>query len=724
MTLQAALTLNLAGNKVAAMFPYKVVSKKGAKLTSGLITTNSSVFVPVSSNEEYNCVTQLAIMVEVLVQNRAKVIERIEGDLDDTTKPFGSEFPSIVRILKDNGLLHFFLKDFHAEVVDEYQELMLQIDSLRGWQDTLQDADRQIEEKLEEDLAMSEMQDSSASVSSTDNVPDYDREASEIVRRNQEFLGIKPRGDPAKTLDSEPHFSRRRKSKQLLKSSFKSWVEDSSDENAAIFDFEYVLLTKEELYSPSDKLLASLMPRTPQITTKLQNKIKEFSPSKKEPERSIEPPSLKPQPETPKIIKPVIRPDYFYYEYRIEKLVISEENSEETVRHEKLPTPAESSHKKSRDEHHEVEVSTRSEENQEECVDVNERTADEPVLVREEPKILSKAAKKKAKKHKKKDETNIPEGSRELEARGKKEEPNSPKEEIRDSAKLSKIKPGVGFKPIEPAFIEECQYLYEPFKEKLKQKEMDKLKQDTKDHLKEQLIKIPTVENLDEFEKECIVEINSLDSLTKKMKQKARRKLRQDIDTEKLKRNEKITQQQTEDFEDECEEQERRVLDFFINNGKHMNLNDKLLKRLCQEDPTQLLMHLNASGLNWTSLCSGKKLSSTLIKDPKVELKGKKKDFGGQKWKEKIQNTIEKLDCELSQYEEKFEQAEMIYNLYQQFKDSSIKPVLNILHENYHAIKENFVVSRSNKVGRGSSQETRIIFKLSEDTILNESFLK
>lgn len=109
-------------------------------------------------------------------------------------------------------------------------------------------------------------------------------------------------------------------------------------------------------------------------------------------------------------------------------------------------------------------------------------------------------------------------------------------------------------------------------------------------------------------------------------------------------------------------------------------------------------MSLN-EGKNPFSMFQGKKMTSNLMKEAKQEVKPpKKKNFGGQKWKEKIQNTVERMELELTKFEEKIQQAETINELYQQFRGSSVKPILNILHEKYHAITENFVVERRSKV--------------------------
>lgn len=700
------------------MYPYKIVSKKGAKLSSGVISSNNSIIIPVSSSEEYNPRTQLALMVEILAQNRAKVLEKIESDLDDTSKPFNSEFPSVVRVLKENGLLHFFLKNFHASVVDEFEELMDQIEYQRVRNPSISDQEGTNTDQNEDGTNNSENLESSASVISTENYSDKEYEAIDIVLRNQQFLGIGKKLTENERLTLERREIRKQKQRQNEENRKLKWVEDSSEESSTIFDFEFVLLTNYKLYSPSDSLIKSLAPKPPEEKAKPMNKIKEFSPKKKEIEPDNEIPQSKPELDANQQPKSTQRLDYCYYEYKIERLPPQEEQPDNSTMVMRKTSGPSSSHKKSRDDHHEVEVSTRSEEFQEEVIEFPEKaTVDEPeyaLVESPDNKSLSKAAKKKLKKLKKKDEAAsivatiedpplIPE--------------NSPPSEISETVTKGKKKKNANqsaIKPIEPLIIDEIFCQYEPMKEKLKQKEMEKLKQDTKDHLKEQLLKIPTVENLDEFEKACVVEINSLDSLTKKMKQKARRKLRQEIDNEKVNRNEKIAGQNPDDFEDDYEDDSKKLLDFFLNNGKNMNLSEKDLARMCLENPTHILMNLRNSGFNLNSLY-GRKLSSILVKDQKIEAKGKKKEMCPQKYKEKIQGTIEKLDIELGNYEEKIEQADNINNLFQQFSDSSLKSVLNILHEDFHAIKENFIVARSNKVGEAHSR--RPVSSLSCQTI-------
>ena len=73
------------------------------------------------------------------------------------------------------------------------------------------------------------------------------------------------------------------------------------------------------------------------------------------------------------------------------------------------------------------------------------------------------------------------------------------------------------------------------------------------------------MDNLDEFEKICIVEINSFDSLSKKMKQKARKRLKASIITEKIKRNIAVDQIEEECDDDEFEDEDNSLIERYIN---------------------------------------------------------------------------------------------------------------------------------------------------------------
>lgn len=96
-----------------------------------------------------------------------------------------------------------------------------------------------------------------------------------------------------------------------------------------------------------------------------------------------------------------------------------------------------------------------------------------------------------------------------------------------------------------------------------------------------------------------------------------------------------------------------------------------------------------------------RKLSENFIRETKIELKtGKKKDTGSHKWKDKFQGTIDRMEHELRRYEDRIQMTENINYLYQQFKGSNIKPILNILHEKYYGIQENFVFERKSKVNK------------------------
>lgn len=135
---------------------------------------------------------------------------------------------------------------------------------------------------------------------------------------------------------------------------------------------------------------------------------------------------------------------------------------------------------------------------------------------------------------------------------------------------------------------------------------------------------------------------------------------------------------------------------------------------------------LNESATAFVGRPADRKLVEAIVKaDAKAELRlGKKKDSGGNKWKDKFQGTVERMEEELRRYEDRIQMAENINYLYQQFKTSNIKPILNILHEKYYGIQENFTIDRRSKVDSVNSKETRVIFHLDGEHILNENFLK
>ena len=112
------------GSSISFMYPYKIVSKKGNKPTQELLLVVNSPVILVSNREEYSINTQLSLMAEVLMQNKSKVVDLIQDDLEDLSKAQKTEFPSIVRILQEIGIINLFLKNYQASVVDEYEELM------------------------------------------------------------------------------------------------------------------------------------------------------------------------------------------------------------------------------------------------------------------------------------------------------------------------------------------------------------------------------------------------------------------------------------------------------------------------------------------------------------------------------------------------------------------------------------------------------------------------
>lgn len=575
------------GIDIAAMFPYKVVSKKSAKLSNGPLVSNSSVFLPAATKEEYTCQSQLSVMVELLLNNKQTIIDRIEGDLEDTSKPCFSEFPSILRILQENNLLHFYLKDYHASVVDEYDELMSNVPGLWSHRDLpfSQEFLPALEES-DEDEIHSVCFESSASVESYDNVLDNEIGPELLVHRNNKFLGLPIdthhapfRGNP------EGHLEAVRQLK-LCSRNLLQWVEDNSEEKNSLFDSDYLLLTSYSLldspYEVYTRMFSNVVPQQAE-RSKPHKKSKEFFIEAKGTETvkehsvaSVSESSLVPSRKTSQY-------DYSYYEYRIEK-ASAEEQESSFVSANNVTLP-ESSTKQSRDEHHEVEVSTKSEELPEEIPEQQvEKEADTQPAI-EETKQLSKAAKKKMKKIKKKAQ-NLVIAAAEVESPSPQRVTKSRKSE--DAMSDCPKQPPVverSVKPIEPAYFHSDSFSYEPEREKLKQKELERLKQDSKDYLKDLFAKIPEADDLDEFEKDAVNQINSLDSLTKKMKQKARRRLRQEIDDEKAQRKLLEEKQMEEEQEEDFEDERRSIFEEFQNRYRDILLPDTLSKELFRDRP-------------------------------------------------------------------------------------------------------------------------------------------
>ena len=171
------------------MYPFKVVSKKNRQLTITDVVALSSCVLPVSNREEYSPEDQLAIMVEVLLGSKTKVVEMIEQDLDDPNKATLQEWPSVVRMLQEQGWLHHFLKNYQACVMDEFDELMRLI-SLGAVDDSACEEGLALEDRLAngstDKRIENEANTSSLELLNPDEWPEM------IRRRNSDFLNELP----------------------------------------------------------------------------------------------------------------------------------------------------------------------------------------------------------------------------------------------------------------------------------------------------------------------------------------------------------------------------------------------------------------------------------------------------------------------------------------------------------------------------------------------------
>lgn len=124
---------------MVAMYPYKVIAKKQSRLSIGSIGDQHHVIIPVSIKEEYNPQTQLSLAVEVLMGHSHKLLEKLHQDLDDTSSKASyldsgklSRFPSLPRLFHQLNLNSQFFQEFSIKAVDEHEELMGYLDRCLG----------------------------------------------------------------------------------------------------------------------------------------------------------------------------------------------------------------------------------------------------------------------------------------------------------------------------------------------------------------------------------------------------------------------------------------------------------------------------------------------------------------------------------------------------------------------------------------------------------------
>ena len=575
------------GIDISAMFPYKVVSKKSAKLSKGSLKSDSTVCLPVAMNEEYCCQSQMAVMVELLLNNKQTIIKHIEGDLEDTSKPLFSEFPSILRILQENDLLHLYLKDYRASALDEYDELMSNVPALMSHRSQLERVGNfQDYQESEEDDSFSVRHDSSASVDSYENVLDNESGPELMVLRNNRFLGLPAgvsycgsRAESEAQLDGANRY--RLCSRKLIQ-----WIEDSSDDKNCLFDSDYQLLTCYGLLASPYDIFSKM------FSNPGQQLVERSKPHRKSKEFFLDEGGVRAAKGATEVqrldidIVPARKAsqfDYTYYEYRIEKACADEIESVGSSTN--IATGQETSHQKSRDDHHEVEVSTKSEELPEEILEQNTGVDADVQPAIEETKQLSKAAKKKMKKQNKLAQAKVIVA---VEASPCDTDRAKRSKDIAEPVPVTPEKIPAAEEPvksIEPAYYHTDSFNFDPEKERLKQKEQERLKQDSKDYLKDLLAKIYDTPDLDEFEKDCTTQINSLDSLTKKMKQKARRRLRQEVDDEKAKRKLLEEKQMEEENDDDFEDERRSIFEEFQSRYKDVLSPESLSREFFNDRP-------------------------------------------------------------------------------------------------------------------------------------------
>jgi hypothetical protein len=578
--------MKFSGGSLACMFPYKVMSKKTSKLSKGYLVANSTVCIPAAISEEVCFKSQIDIVIELLLQNKAKVLERVEKDLINNPKSLTIEFPSIVKTLQEANMVHHYLKNYHANVVDEYGELMAEIFSKPCPNESNAFCCEQLEEVIE-----SPFHESSASATSYENLFDDENGAEVIVERNHKFLNLplNTRYISMNIVDGKKTTEKTRRNNNYEKIS--KWVEENSEETINLFDSDYeVLMNYGLLESSSGHFQAIKLPREMNQSeiTRPQFKSKEYFSEEQQNTAKLE---LSPTKKVNTEVKPLHllqHYDYSYYEYQYEKAEFSEANS--SANSSKCINTFEPSHKASRDDHHEVEVSTKSEDLPEES---NEKTSKQPIPsqpVIEETKKLSKTAIKKMKKQKKKEEAKF--------VVAVQEDPPSPNKKevsttVLDQSPFTKVDKSPKMNkniPIEPAYSESEAFSFDPELTKVKLKEIEKQKQASKDSLKDQLLRISEEQDLDEFEKRCTTEINNLETLTKKMKQKARRRLRQEIDEEKAKRKQVNEEQIIKEEEDDDYEYENNMFKEFLRLGnKEEFFNDKILRQILPEPDLHLI---------------------------------------------------------------------------------------------------------------------------------------
>ena len=299
--------------------------------------------------------------------------------------------------------------------------------------------------------------------------------------------------------------------------------EDDTSDRVSIFDYELSCLSEFDLVSeqrPSRVSFASAASKPRKTSTPSKKKEQTGEGRQRTASQSTA--------------------DFNYYEYLIEKATTVEQAG---VQEEAQLTSA--------FEHCDVEASTKSEDVAEEstveCMPKSEQTVEvvQSVVAREdaaqdviESANATAGANKKSRKRRAKRQKNAAATQAEV-----------------------KLQPPVDCRPIEPLTVERVRGEFGAGRLRELARQAEKQKSDSKVVLRELLAKVGEAEDLAVFEKTGYAEINSLDSLSKKMKQKARKRLRTAILAESVKRNIAI-EQQSEDDDDDFEDEDAEFLHY------------------------------------------------------------------------------------------------------------------------------------------------------------------
>ena len=334
---------------------------------------------------------------------------------------------------------------------------------------------------------------------------------------------------------------------EYLNKILQDWVCEYNDEFTSLFDFEYLNL--QNISTPNNLFATEIQSSKPILDKKTSQQPSTAKKKKDSLELGLSAEKNKPQTQESSRISSQIITDYSYYEYKVEKLpidLVSKLEIDQKVS-SSIPQSSYSAHKQSRDEHIDIEISTKSEEILDDTTEAIEKsTIEEKIEIVETTDVSVQPKQTKTQKRRKRNQKTISDKSLE-----------------RNSSKLqTKVYLNV---PIEPYQGESIFQFCDPSETRNKAKLAEKMKKDSKEVLRDQLLKVEQVDNLDEFEKICIVEINSFESLSKKMKQKARKRLKASIITEKVKRNIAVDQIEEECDDDEVEDEDNSLRERYIN---------------------------------------------------------------------------------------------------------------------------------------------------------------